>query len=346
MHDGAFRVPVSLGEPLLTDLMISIAGLAILLLGGEFLVRGAASLARQLGIPSLAIGLTVVAFGTSAPELAVSLKDAMGDSRGLAFGNIFGSNLANIGLVIGVSALVRPLLIDTVVVRRELPMMLLSVGAAVVMALDSLLGGGPDVYSRTDGFIFLLFFVVFIFYTLGDFLRQRTNGNGTSTTDAGSGVVAPEDAGSLGLKAGQDLTLIGIGLVGLLYGAHLTVQGCVGLAHALGVPEVIIGLTIVSVGTSLPELVAAIAAVRRGEIDLAVGGVVGSNIFNVLLVCGLTATVAPIAIPAGGHVDLAVVAAFSLLLFLTARTHTHRILQYEGFVLLIGYLAYMSWRTI
>jgi cation:H+ antiporter len=338
-----FRVRVSLGEPLLTDLLISVAGLTVLLGGGELLVRGASSLARQLGIPSLAVGLTVVAFGTSAPELAVSLKDALTHSGGLAFGNIFGSNLANIGLVIGVSALVRPLLIDTVVVRRELPMMLLSVAAAIAMGFDSVLGGGPDVYSRSDGLIFLLFFVVFIFYTLGDFLRRRSNGD---QNHAGGEPTERGEADSSGRIAAQNAALVVLGLAGLLYGAQLTVMGGIGLAHALGVPEVIIGLTIVSVGTSLPELVAAIAAVRRGEIDLAVGGVVGSNIFNILLVCGVTAVVEPIAVPAGGHVDLAVVALFSLLLFLTARTHTHRILQYEGFVLLLGYLAYMSWRTI
>ena len=151
-----------------------IAGMLILLVGGELMVRGASSLARSLGVSPLAVGLTVVAFGTSAPELAVSVGAALNGSGTLAFGNIYGSNLANIGLIIGLAALLHPLPIDTAVIRRELPMMLLAIAAASAMAADAFLGEGIARFSRSDGLILLLFFFVFVYYTLGDLVAQRS----------------------------------------------------------------------------------------------------------------------------------------------------------------------------
>jgi cation:H+ antiporter len=319
-----------------------IGGMAILVFGGDLMVRGASSLARSLGISPLAVGLTVVAFGTSAPELAVSVGAALNGSGNLAFGNIFGSNLANIGLIIGLSALIRPLPIDGLVTRRELPMMILAVAAAFVMASDALLGEGTSIFSRTDGLILLLFFVVFIYYTVGDLLAQRS----AKSRSIANGECAPDDADTVTDKhAFRDLTWIVIGLVGLLFGANLTVDGGVAIARAMGVPEVVVGLTVISVGTSLPELVATLSAVRQGESAIAVGGVVGSNIFNILLVCGTTSVITPIMIPDGGMLDLAVTAVLSLALLLTARTHSQLILRWEGAGLLLSYLAYMTWRT-
>ena len=319
-------------------------GMAVLVVGGDLMVRGASSLARSRGISPLAVGLTVVAFGTSAPELAVSLGAALAGSGNLAFGNIFGSNLANIGLIIGLSALIRPLPIDGLVTRRELPMMILAVAAASVMASDVLLGESVAEYSRSDGLVFLLFFVVFIYYTVGDLVKQRSEtirrlANGEVDSAAASQRAADK-------HAARDLSWIVLGLIGLLFGAKLTVNGGVAIALALGVPEVVVGLTVISVGTSLPELVATLSAVRRGELAIAVGGVVGSNIFNILLVCGLTSFVRPIAIPDGGLMDLAITAVLSLVLLLTARSHSRLILRWEGAGLLLSYLGYMVWRTL
>lgn len=339
-----------------------VIGMTILLVGGDLMVRGAASLARSAGVSPLAVGLTIVAFGTSAPELAVSVDAALTGSGNLAFGNIFGSNLANIGLIIGMSAMIRPLPIDGLVVRRELPMMLLAIVAAFAMASDMLIGEGAARYSRIDGLVMLLFFCVFLYYTLGDLMDQRENSqrvaarrNGENdldsslaeTGDDSQGDAADGDASAPNDKhAFRDTIRVLLGLAALLVGAEFTVDGGVSIARLLGVSEVIVGLTLISVGTSLPELVATLAAVRHGEVAIAVGGVVGSNIFNTLLVCGTTATLQPIDIPAGGLSDLAFTAALTLALMLTAHTHSRLIQRYEGAALMIGYVVYMAWRTL
>ena len=335
---------------MLIDLAIGAAGIVIIVAGGELLVKGAAALARAVGISPLVVGLTVVAFGTSAPELAVSVEAALTDSGTLAFGNIFGSNMANIGLILGLSALLHPLPIDHVVIRRELPMMLLALAAAMAMAFDIDLGEQRDAYARSDGLVLLLFFFVFIYYTLGDLGRQRLNhrekANGRTRTDTtlswAAGVPQPEDSG----RILTNVLLIVIGLVGLIYGASLVVSGGVGVARVMGVPEVVVGLTLVAVGTSLPELVATLAAVRRNDIGLAVGGIVGSNIFNTLLITGVASTIRPMPIPVGGHLDLAATAILSLSLFFVAKTHNQRISRLEGLALLAAWGFYVIARSI
>jgi len=335
---------------MLVDLLIGALGIVLLVGGGEILVKGAAALARGVGISPLAVGLTVVAFGTSAPELAVSVQAALADSGTLAFGNIFGSNMANIGLIIGLSAVLHPLPIDHVVIRRELPMMLLALAAAMVTAFDVDLGEQRDVYSRSDGLVLLLFFFVFIYYTLGDLGRQRvsqrekTNGSGVSRNPPSWAADVPQPEGSGRMLT--NLLLIAVGLAALIYGADLVVRGGVGVANALGVPEVIVGLTLVAVGTSLPELAATLAAVRRNDIALAVGGVVGSNIFNTLLITGAASTIRPMPIPVGGHLDLAATAILSLSLFFVARTHNQKIIRYEGLALLVLWGAYVIMRSL
>ncbi len=340
---------------MLIDLLKTVGGMTILLFAGDLMVRGASSLARSLGVSPLAVGLTVVAFGTSAPELAVSIGAALNGSGTLAFGNIFGSNLANIGLVIGLSALIRPLPIDGLVTRRELPMMLLAVAAASVLASDALLGKNVSQFSRSDGLILLLFFVVFIYYTVGDLIAQRSEQTRAECEDRSraetdeNGVAqesgVSELAGPANYPPYRDFLRVVFGLAGLLLGAQFTVGGGVAIARAFGVPEVVVGLTMISVGTSLPELVTTLAAVRRGELAIAVGVVVGSNIFNVLLVCGLTAAIMPIEIPEHGLIDIAVTALLSVALFLTARTHSRLILRWEGAGLLMAYLSYILWRS-
>lgn len=329
---------------MLTHLAIGAIGIVVLVCGGELLVKGAAALARAIGISPLVVGLTVVAFGTSAPELAVSVQAAVTNSGTLAFGNIFGSNMANIGLIIGLAAVLHPLPIDHVVIRRELPMMLLALAAATVMAFDISLGEPRDAYARSDGLVLLLFFFVFLYYTLGDLGRRRNNHQapitGDESTSIGSiwkaDVRQPEGTRQIF----TNLLLIAFGLAGLIYGAHLVVSGGVGAARVMGVPEVVVGLTLIAVGTSLPELAATLVAVRRNDIGLAVGGVVGSNIFNTLLITGAASTIRPMPIPAWGHVDLAATAILSLSLFFVARTHNQRIIRYEGLALLTMWGSY------
>jgi len=317
------------------DIIFVILGLAMLVAGGEVMIRGATGLATGLGVSPLAIGLTVVAFGTSAPELAVNVNAALADKGGVSFGNIIGSNMANIGLILGLTALIKPIVLRRSFVSRELPMMLLATVATLIMGFDQVLGRGPDHYSRGEGLVLLLLFLVFLFYTVGDFVRQR------GRSDA-QGLVKEEGAISVGRA--QFLTLIG--LIGLVGGAELTVNSAVSIAEAAGISEVIIGLTMLAVGTSLPELVASIMAIRKGHVELAIGNVVGSNIFNLLLVLGVTNVLRPIQIPVGGHVDLAMMLLLSVMLMAVSVTGRRRIIRTEAALLLTTYIAYMVWRSI
>ncbi|HVS10263.1 MAG TPA: calcium/sodium antiporter, partial [Planctomycetota bacterium] len=324
--------------PVLLDVLFLLAGLALLLGGGELLVRGATALARSFGISPLVVGLTVVAFGTSAPELAVNLAAALRGEGGISFGNIVGSNIANVGLIVGTAALVRPLSVHVTVILREIPMMLLASAAVLVMSFQSRLEGGADAFRRSDGLILLLLFGVFLYYTTLDALLQR-----------GSAAIAHEveDLAEEGLAAGRgrSLLLTVLGLAGLIAGGELTVRSAVALALALGISQAVIGLTIIAVGTSLPELVTSVMAVRRGQSDLAMGNVVGSNIFNLLLVLGLTATVHPIPVPEGGHVDLLMMTAFAVAL-LPLSVRRRRMPRWSGALLLASYALYLLWRSV
>ena len=323
------------------DLFLLVVGLALLGIGGETVVRGATGLARSLGVSPLVIGLTVVAFGTSAPELAVNVFAAWQGLGEISFGNIIGSNMANIGLIVGLTALIRPIVITGVVIGREIPMMLLATAAAIVMGFDNALSAGgsvppfPDHYTRADGVLLLMFFLVFLYYTVGDFVRQRSNGDGVPND------IEPNTSSGVP----RSLLITGVGLATLVWGADITVDAAVEVARAMGVPDVVIGLTIVAIGTSLPELVASISATVRGHAELAIGNVVGSNIFNLLLVMGITSVVRPVPVPAGGHLDLLVIAIFSLILFGVSMTNNRQIIRTEAMLMLSGYVGYLVWRS-
>ncbi|MCZ6782466.1 MAG: calcium/sodium antiporter [Proteobacteria bacterium] len=319
------------------DLLLLSVGLVFLLGGGEALVRGATAIASATGVPHLVVGLTIVAFGTSAPELAVNVWAAWRDSGALSFGNIFGSNMANIGLVLGVAGLLRPLRIQSVIIFREIPMMMVATAAAVILSLDLIADISRNEFSRTDGLLLLLLFCVFLYYTVGDLARQRSE-PGAITLSVG------DELASVGLFRSVLIMLAGLGA--LLAGAEFTVDAALSLALAMGMPEAIIGLTLVAIGTSLPELVTAVIATLRGHIDLAVGNVVGSNIFNILLVGGITATIRPIPVPPLGFVDLAMTVLLSLLLWFMATTRRRRIVRVEAVVLISIYVGYLAWRML
>jgi len=328
------RRPAPRRHFLLADLALSALGLALLVVGGDAMIRGASALATRLGISPLVVGLTVVAFGTSAPELSVNLAAALRGSTELAFGNVIGSNLANIGLIIGIAALIRPIAIHEVIIRREVPMMLLATLVATCLGADALFAGnaGASTFVRADGLVLILLFSVFLYYTLGD-LRQES--------DEGAD---PERAASIRLPRAIAQTIAG--LAALVAGGATTVAGATGVASALGIPDAVIGFTLVAVGTSLPELTASLIATLRGHTDLAVANVVGSNIFNVLFVLGATAAMTPVAVPDGGALDLLASLALSFLLLVVSRTQGHRIIRAEAAVLLGCYVAYVAYRAI
>lgn len=241
----------------IADALILLLGIALLIGGGEAMVRGAAALARQLGVPPLVVGLTVVAFGTSAPELAVNVTAAVRGNGAVAFGNLVGSNLANVGLILAISALLRPIDVQSVVVTREIPMMLLASVVTVVMGLDVLRGEAASAYDRPEGLLLLLFFGVFLYYTIADTLRRRT-------TDPLVEQAREHPAGERLTSLVTSGALVVLGLVALTLGGRFTVAGAVEIATALGAPKGLIGLTVVAVGTSLPELSASLMAARRG----------------------------------------------------------------------------------
>ncbi|MEX0652976.1 MAG: calcium/sodium antiporter [Phycisphaeraceae bacterium] len=316
-------------------LLLLLAGLAILITGGDLLVRGATALAQRLGVAPVVVGMTVVAFGTSTPELVVNLAAAFRGDSAIGFGNVVGSNIANIGLLLAVTALAYPLVIHRSIVTREIPMMLLASLAAVVLGINSLLEGEADRFTRGDGLMLLLLFGVFLYYTLGDALRQRDS-------DAYFKALAPTPDAPAGRSRLWVAGAVVGGLVLLVAGGELTFRGAVGFAQAVGVPDVIIGLTIVAVGTSLPELATSFIAARRGQTDMAVGNIVGSNIFNLLFIWGLTVTLAPTDLPAGGRIDLLVMTAFAALLLPMALTQ-RKLSRLEGGLLGVGYVTYIVW---
>lgn len=299
----------------------------LLYLGAEWLVKGGAGLGRSLGVRPLVIGVTVVAYGTSAPELVVSSVAALDGMSGLALGNVIGSNLANLGFILGLTALIAPVAVEGSLIRREAPVML-----AASLALPLLLMGGG--VSRFEGVALLLCAAAFTFMAARTSLRGSGR-NGVIEADA-EAAGAPPGTGRL------RLALIAVcGLVLLVAGGHVFVTGASGLALALGVSQRIVGLTVAAIGTSMPELAASIVAVLRGHPSIAIGNVVGSNVFNVLFVLGGVAVIRPIpASVAPFALDLAALAALSVLGLLVV--HRERVIRRrEGVLLLACYGAYL-----
>lgn len=319
------------------DAVLLMVGIALLVIGGSALVSGASQLAATLGVSELTVGLTVVAFGTSAPELAVNTLAAVQGSSSIAFGNVVGSNIANVALVIGLCALLRPLRIESGIVSREIPMMLLATVAALILGLDRI-RGASEAYDRSDGLVLLLLFSVFLYYTISEVVVKRRRD--PLAKDAAENVPS-----SAFWTAGRTALLAAGGLGILVAGAEVTVSNAVSLAAALDVPDAIIGLTIVALGTSLPELATSVVATWKGQTNLAVGNVVGSNIFNLLFILGATSVIRPVEVPAvRGGADLAALAVFSAVLLPLARSQGSHIVRFEGAALVAAYLGYMVWR--
>jgi len=319
-----------------------VAGLILLGGGGELVVRGASRIATALGMSPLAVGLTVVAFGTSAPELAVNVIGAVEGSTAVAFGNVVGSNLANIGLILGLAALVRPVGVHREVISREGPMASVTLVALIAIQLDPELGEGVARVDRIDGLVLLVFFAVFLYYTAVGVLRDRPQRRGRRSPEE-AGERGESGAGLIRELAGPGLLVLG-GLVCLVAGGEGAVRGAVGIARAIGLSESVIGMTIVAVGTSLPELASTLIAARRGHSDLAIGNIVGSNIFNTTLILGATAVITPVEVPPGGRGDLLATLLITVLL-LVCSGRKLGLVQKEGALLFGSYLIYVTARV-
>ncbi len=307
-----------------------VAGLILLVWSAERFIDGAAATSARLGLSPLLIGMLVIGFGTSAPELVVSAIAAGQGNPGLALGNAYGSNIANIGLILGLVALISPLAVHSGVIRRELPVL----GAATLLSALLLLGGG---IARLEGVLLLVLLGGFMAVSV---VRGLRDGSDPLSTDTETDLAAHP----MSLRA--SLAWTGIGLVLLVASSRLLVWGAVAIAQSFGVSDLIIGLTVVAVGTSLPELASSLSALRRGEHDLVLGNVVGSNLFNTLGVVGLAAVIAPI--DAGREVllrDWSLMTAMTVLMMVFAmgwRGRAGRINRLEGGALLAMYTAYIG----
>lgn len=321
------------------NFLLLAASLALLLVAARFFVDGISTIAERLGVPKIVIGMTMVAFGTSTPELVVNSISAYRGSTDLAFGNIVGSCLVNVGFVLAVTALIRPLKVEPSLITREIPMLILSVAAIVVLANDRLLNGEvQNLWRRSDGLVLLLLFCVFLYYTV----RQAIS---AGRSDPFIAEVQHEvcRAKARDLLV-QTLMTVG-GFAGVSLGAQWTVEYAVNIARGLGISEAVIGLTVISLGTTLPELATCILAARRGDADIALGNIVGSNLFNLLCIGGIVSTIRPVPIPAEGQRDLLAMALLSVVLLPIAIRSGRMITRGEGAFLLAIFLAYLGWRV-
>jgi len=314
------------------SILLILAGFILLIGGANYLVKGASSLAKRLGVRTLVIGLTVVAFGTSAPELVVNLISAGSGATELAVGNILGSNIANILLVLGVTAAIAPIVVEKGTTWKEIPLSLLAAVMLVVFGSDYLLDGVvSDVIGRTDGIALLAFFAIFMYYSYG-ISKADTKGEKGERIEE--------------LAFWKSFGLILAGIIGLVLGGKLIVDGAVTIATDLGVSEHLIGLTIVALGTSLPELATAIVASLKKQVGLAVGNVVGSNIFNIFFVLGTTATVSPLGFSSRALQDGFWLLGVSALLFLALFIGRQKLSRIHGYSFVGLYVVYLIFAII
>ncbi len=319
--------------------LMLVAGLVLLVLGAESLVRGAGSLALRLGITPLVVGLTVVAFGTSAPELAVSVVAALRGSGDLVVGNVVGSNIANIALILGVSAMIMPITVHAAVIRREAPVML---GVAALLPALALLGHSGSAGGSLDRWQGAVFVAVGLAYTIFLYMASKREGPEVRA-EFESGVLGEATETSRRRSLPLDLLLIvgGIGL--LVLGSSWLVDGAVAIAKALGVSDLVIGLTVVAVGTSLPELATSVVAALRKQPDMSVGNIVGSNISNLAFVLGSSAVVAPIGVSREAMVrDIPVMLGLTALCIVLMRSG-RGLSRIEGALLFVAYALYTVW---
>ena len=312
------------------DTLFLVCGLALILLGANGLTDGAAAVAKRFHISDLVIGLTIVAFGTSAPELVISCMAALGGSADMAIGNVVGSNIFNVLAIIGVTAMVMPIKVGEGTLSKEIPLVVLASMVLAFCANDVLLdGGSANVISRIDGLVLLGFFMIFLRYT---FAIARNGGEETE------GEKIKE------MPIWKSVLFIFGGLVGLIYGGQLFVDGASGIASSLGVSESIIGLTIVAGGTSLPELATSVTAALKKNPGIAVGNVIGSNLFNIFFVLGCSSTIAPLSMGGINNMDMLVLVGSAVLFWIVGWFFKKRtITRVEGGLLVVCYVAYTAY---
>ena len=312
---------------MILSLISFVAGIALVILGADWLTKGASALARRFNMSELLIGLTIVAIGTSLPELVISTGSALKGSSGLALGNIIGSNIFNGMFILGITALLCPIKFNAKMLTREIPFNLLASIALLLVSGSMLVGGAPgETITRYGGMLLLCFLAVFVRYTF------------SITNDADD-----EETGEV-MSIWKVVLFIVAGLAALIFGGNIFVDGATEIARVLGLSEAVIGITIVSAGSSLPELAVSVSAARKGNVGIALGNVLGSNILNIFFILGVSATITPIALDGFSCVDYYVLLASSLLIYFVARFGGKAVItRFEGAVLVAGYVAYTTW---
>lgn len=312
---------------MITYILLLVVGFVILIKGADVFVDGASSVAGNFRVSKMLIGLTIVAFGTSAPEFAVSVKSLMNGSGDMVLGNVIGSNILNILLILGVSSMFHSLKVKDNTVKKELPITLLMTAIFTVLLSDKLFDKGfNNTFTRSDGIVIILFFLVFVYYLI-KMARNKID--------------KKQDEKYMSMKKAILFTILGIG--GIIIGSNLVVENASAIARTIGISERMVALTIIALGTSLPELVTSVTATRKGEYDIAIGNVVGSNIFNIGMVIGI-----PIALFGGiqqisiNYIDLTAMIASALLLFIFSY-NDRKISKYEGSIFLIMFLVYYGY---
>jgi cation:H+ antiporter len=311
----------------LTYILLAI-GFALLIKGADYFVEGSSKIATMLRVPPLLVGLTIVAFGTSSPEATVSIIAAMEGSSEVSLGNVIGSNIFNITLVVGITAMINPLAVETTTIRKEIPFTLLASVALAAVASDiALQMASINSIGRSEGIILLLFFLIFLYYIIEVALNNR---------EPVSDLAAVTGKGTWG----KNIFITLAGLAAIIFGGDLVVDNATEIALSLGMSETLAGLTIVAVGTSLPELITSITAALKKKSEIALGNIVGSNIFNILFVLGTSATIAPLAVNDKIFTDIALMIILTAVLLIFSRSK-FKISKIEGAILAAVYIAYL-----
>ncbi len=313
--------------------ILLIIGFGLLIFGANYFVDGSSKIATFLNVPPILIGLTIVAFGTSSPEAIVSIMAALQGSPDVAIGNVVGSNIFNITLVIGITAIIYSLKVEDETIRKEIPFTLLASAALLIMISDTALQStSSNIITRSEGIILLLFFAVFIYYIF-EVARKSRSENPVQQVDGGAA------------RWGKQIFITVIGLAAIIFGGDLVVRSSTEIAYSLGMSETLVGLTIVAVGTSLPELVTSVSAALKKQSEIAIGNIVGSNIFNIFFILGISSVITPLTVDNKIFIDVTVMILLTVLLLFFSRTQ-FKVGKYEGMILAAAYILYLVYIII
>ena len=324
------------GLPIAAVILLLAVGFAFLVKGADFFVEGSSSIAKKLKVPPIIIGLTIVAMGTSLPETAVSVTASLVQNNELAVSNVVGSNIFNLMFVIGVCSILTPIMVQKATVVRDIP---LSLGCALVLLVLGISGLGDKAgmtLGHADGVIFLIVFAGYIFTMVRSAMKARAAGQKVEIEDV-------EECDNMKeLSYGKSILFLIVGAAAIAFGGDLTVDTASRIAIELGMSQTLVGLTIVSIGTSLPELVTSVVAARKNEVDMAVGNAVGSNIFNILMVLGISSAISPVALIRENIIDIVLLMVFSVMVWIFAGTRK-KIERKEGIIMVVVYLVYCAY---